>query len=1281
MKNYILSIGLSAAALFAVGVPATAYAAPATQSDDATPHAVGEILTGSNRLKYKVTSVGETNEVAVTYNDVKNNYQCNAGWYMGDFVIPEKVTFDGVEYTVTAITDHAFYDAPYLTSIVMPETIRSIGEYAFWYCIELKTIDIPAAVEAIPAYCFDQCKELATVTGMENVKSLGNSAFSECFALKTLEGLTKVESIGEFAFSEDAQLLDLQAMPALKTIGRSAFAVCNSLTRVLLPSTVESLGEMFGNSLTADVKVYYCKPTPIELDSKYTFSTAAASENKFAPVYVPFGSASAFKYGWGWSSCDIRELTPNLNLTDAVSETAEGVTISTTVALGEGVKEENVPALFLAANDFSAYPAAVVPTLMLQYRAVGSENYGADFATADGVTASVTVKTLAAGEYEYRWISSLNNQLVAVSPWTQFTVVGVTEPEFEIGQVLTIDNVKYKITALGDNNEVAVTYNDANNDFKHNNEYYKGAYTIPATVTEGNTTFSVTSVDDHAFYNSYSLTSVVLPESVSSIGSYAFYGCLSLTTANIPAAVETVPDECFDKCSALLSVTGMANVKTLGNSAFMSCSALTTLEGLSKVETIDEFAFSSDAALTKLPEMPALKSIGRNAFSGCNSLAYLLLPATVESIGEILGSNITSGLKVYNCNTTPVEPSSLYSFCISTSPRAYAPIYVPYGYASTYSKAFIWKYSEIRELTPNVTVADGTAVSKNDAVSFSAAVALGEGVKEENVPALFLAANDFTAYPAAYAAGMKVEYRTVGSETSEFAAATFDNGNVTASVNGLSAGDYEYRWVYTSGEDNTEAVTDWKTVAVEGQKYALNQGLTIDGIKYRITALGETNEVAVTYNNTTNDYSSFVLGNVSNSSFYKNAEYVVPSTVTDDGTEFQVTSVDDYAFYQCKSTVTSIKLSEGIRTVGYRAFSYNQKITSIVLSETVKSIGDFAFDYCIALTTFDIPASVETIGEKSFSRCKKIETITGMEGVKTIGSSAFIKCTALNSIESLSSVETIGEFAFSDNTALATLPEMPALQTVGTSAFASCTALEYVVLPAAVNRVAELFSSSASADVKVYYCGNEPFELAGQYSFCIAKSPRAYAPIYVPCGTADAFRAATHWSNSEIRELTPNVDIVDCDVTPSAGNATFTADVVLGQGIQEENVPALFLAANDFTSYPAAYAAGLKVEYRLYGTEDSTIATGTAEGNKANAIATDLVAGNYEYRWVIMDGEEIIPVTEWDSFVNTETGIDGIDADTDAPVYYNLQGVRVVNPTAGIYLERKGDTMRKVVIK
>lgn len=47
-----------------------------------------------------------------------------------------------------------------------------------------------------------------------------------------------------------------------------------------------------------------------------------------------------------------------------------------------------------------------------------------------------------------------------------------------------------------------------------------------------------------------------------------------------------------------------------------------------------------------------------------------------------------------------------------------------------------------------------------------------------------------------------------------------------------------------------------------------------------------------------------------------------------------------------------------------------------------------------------------------------------------------------------------------------------------------------------------------------------------------------------------------------------------------------------------------------------------------------------------------------------------------------QTAITDINADNDAPAeYYNLQGVRVDNPTAGIYICRKGDKTSKVVIR
>ena len=44
------------------------------------------------------------------------------------------------------------------------------------------------------------------------------------------------------------------------------------------------------------------------------------------------------------------------------------------------------------------------------------------------------------------------------------------------------------------------------------------------------------------------------------------------------------------------------------------------------------------------------------------------------------------------------------------------------------------------------------------------------------------------------------------------------------------------------------------------------------------------------------------------------------------------------------------------------------------------------------------------------------------------------------------------------------------------------------------------------------------------------------------------------------------------------------------------------------------------------------------------------------------------------------SGIDDILADGDEVEYYNLHGVRIVNPTKGIYIKREGNKVTKVVL-
>lgn len=77
--------------------------------------------------------------------------------YSGVVEIPEVVTNDGKNYTVTSIGDNAFDGCTSLTSVSIPESVETIGDYAFDGCDNL--------VDVYTYYCaYDVIPEINSTT-------------------------------------------------------------------------------------------------------------------------------------------------------------------------------------------------------------------------------------------------------------------------------------------------------------------------------------------------------------------------------------------------------------------------------------------------------------------------------------------------------------------------------------------------------------------------------------------------------------------------------------------------------------------------------------------------------------------------------------------------------------------------------------------------------------------------------------------------------------------------------------------------------------------------------------------------------------------------------------------------------------------------------------------------------------------------------------------------------------------------------------------------------------
>ena len=90
-------------------------------------------------IYYKIISSSEKT-LKVSYKG--NNSYSYSNEYKGDVSIPDKVHYNGIDYTVIEIQSSAFEGCSELSSIIIPSNVTSIGNNAFRGCVKLSTIVI-----------------------------------------------------------------------------------------------------------------------------------------------------------------------------------------------------------------------------------------------------------------------------------------------------------------------------------------------------------------------------------------------------------------------------------------------------------------------------------------------------------------------------------------------------------------------------------------------------------------------------------------------------------------------------------------------------------------------------------------------------------------------------------------------------------------------------------------------------------------------------------------------------------------------------------------------------------------------------------------------------------------------------------------------------------------------------------------------------------------------------------------------------------------------------------
>ena len=536
-----------------------------------------------------VAGCGALKSLSVDSNNKKydSRGKCNAVIEKSSNTLIAGSNVTAIPSTVKKIGDDAFFGCSRLSSVILPNGVTSIGEFAFYNCSNLTSVTIPDSVLKIGSGAFCNCN----ITSMHipaNVTDIGKGLFGYCDKLVKVT----VDEKNKFYDSRNGCNAIIQkkglvlvagcsktVIPnTVKCIGKSAFVDCDKLTSIVIPSSVERIDDSAFESCSNLKNV--TMSNGLKEIGGYAFEFCYS----LTEISIPYGVIEIESKAF--SSCN--------NL--------EKITIPSSVTrIGRdlfGYKEKSDAKIYCEAGSTAYYYAIengydyYVPDLIdiNDARVTGISRrveYTGKLRTFPKISVTVNGKTLTLNkDYTVKYSNNRNVGKAAVIITGKGMYTGTVKKLFNIvlvtGKTYTVNNMKYKVTKVGDNGTGTValmgtTYSKTAKSFT--------SLTIGSTATIGGARYKVDAINENAFRDFKYLKKVVIGNNVRMVGSSAFKGCSSLNTLCIGSGVRLIGLQAFASCKNLKSIS-------------VSTTYLTS------------------------------SSVGRNALSGISSKAVIKVPAS-----------------------------------------------------------------------------------------------------------------------------------------------------------------------------------------------------------------------------------------------------------------------------------------------------------------------------------------------------------------------------------------------------------------------------------------------------------------------------------------------------------------------------------------------------------------------------------------------------------------------------------------------------------------------------